>query len=143
MKKFSLMLVALVATFICVTVQAQYSDSDYFVTKWDTRLAEPNGTPDPSNAKIIMGTMDDNQDGYYVYYESEDGTVTGSFTTSDNYTEITFPAPGVYTVYLAGMTGYNSNGAGPIQYSPAMLEVKQWGTTVWTNLYNAFQDCKN
>lgn len=75
-----------------------------------------------------MGTADQAVDGYYLGYESADGTLTGSFAGNGNCTEITFPVPGIYTVYLAGITGYNSNDQAPAPYTPALLEVRNGGS---------------
>jgi len=48
-----------------------------------------------------------------------------------------------YIVRIRNCTGINSNSDYLDLYNFAILEIQQWGTSIWTSLTQAFQFCKN
>ena len=139
MKKIYLLVTLLIVA--CVNSFAQNA-ADYFVTKWDTRLASASGAADPNNATIVFGAIS-SVNSYDISYESEDGTVTGTEHFTSDFQAVTFPAPGIYTVRMYGVDGFNTYVERALPYAKALLEIRQWGTSHWTNLFGGFSGCSN
>ena len=145
MKKVILFIAMLVAATTAVRGQISYgAPNDWFVTVWD--ISKPTNrtfnNPASTIAIPIKGTN------YTLYWEDVNQTTTnGIVNISTPWMPYYLPVPSGTTkvrvkIYkgVGAITGFfgawNNDGK-------RLIDVEQWGTNVWTNLANAFQDYPN
>lgn len=144
MKKITLSLLILLVGVFSSNLKAQ-ADIDWFITVWNT--AENTLRPNSDNS-IAFPAIGSN---YTIYWEkvsdpSIHGTVTASSTGANAPYIIQLPpnSGGSYLIKSYGMTGFETARSGISENTtdPKRLqEIRQWGTTPWTHLKQAFQNC--
>jgi hypothetical protein len=106
------------------------------VTRWNLATAGSGAT------QLSIGTATSGTVNYY-WQQVTGGTATGSGTFSGNTLTITGLPSGATIrlgIYPTNFQRINiNNGADKSR----LLDVEQWGSTVWTGMQNAFQGCNN
>lgn len=108
---------------------------DCFITVWKT-----DNEGDSDDNQIIFTGYGMN---YNIYWEEADNpSNSGNLTAGeDSSTLITFPHPGIYQVNVEKGTGSFDRVVLGEKDGQKLIEVKQWGTTVWSSMANAFENC--
>ncbi len=112
-----------------------------FITTWKT-----DNPGLSANNQIVIPTIGTGY-AYSIYWEhvgnnAINGTIPGPIT--GNYT-ITFPASGIYRVYISGTFPriYFNGRVAPNSDQEKILTVDQWGDIGWESMNSAFAGCKN
>ncbi|CAG5073223.1 hypothetical protein DYBT9623_04726 [Dyadobacter sp. CECT 9623] len=114
---------------------AQIAATDY-VTIWKTDNAIPE------NTQISIPAYGE----YTLYYESIPAGISGTLPETGTFTDvqtITFPAAGTYRVAIkpTGSIPFHRITFGILGGSDTILEIEQWGTTVWSSMEDAYVNC--
>lgn len=135
MKK--IVLLALCAFF---SIKVLAGVTDEFITIWKT------DNPGQSNSNAIRFCGQGN--GYTIIWEevgnaANSDTVTAGLIGPGDYQPVTFPSAGTYRLRV------DPTGSGTFTNfrmdwdEQKILDIEQWGTTIWTDLAGAFRDCYN
>ena len=97
------------------------------------------------------GTSNDNQfqftgvEGDYDVVAKQNNIVVANFNDLSNQETITLPSSGVYDleVFPKASNGFDRIRFGDGGDKDKMLDIKQWGTIVWSSFDNAFYGCEN
>jgi surface protein len=109
-----------------------------FITTWQT------DNPGESNDDqiVIYGTGTN----YLIEWEDVNDNAINSSTTGNGTTTVTFPAPGMYRVYISGnftRIRFGDDPGTPVGDPEKLLTIEQWGTIVWSSMRYAFFNCIN
>lgn len=107
-----------------------------FITKWNT--TNYGGTPDNQISFPGIGenyTINWIKEGFPLYI----GDTIGNGTTI-----LTFPAPGIYKIYVTPGNGTFNGVNFQNNYDRSkIIDIEQWGDIVWLSMENAFLGCDN
>ena len=115
-----------------ITGDVQSNICDAFITRWD--LA---GTTTLSFGTATSGTVN------YTWKEVSPGKASGSGSFSGNTLTINGLPSTTIDLFIAPANFQRINISNNQPTSHRLLDVKQWGTTAWTSMQNAFFGCSN
>ncbi|WP_090157871.1 BspA family leucine-rich repeat surface protein [Dyadobacter soli] len=133
----------LLLTIVGILVATLFSYGQIAVTDYVTTWKTDNPGASLSNQITIAAEGE-----YSVYYESIPAGTSGSLPASGTFNgpqTITLPAAGTYRIAIrpTGATPFHRihfNGSGDRQ---KLLNIEQWGSTVWSTFEQAYYGCSN
>ncbi len=150
MKKAILFLFMLVAATTAVRGQISYgAPNDWFVTVWD--MSKPTnrtvGNPTMTISVPITGSN------YTLYWEDVNNTSTNGIVNvmmSSDWSPYYLTVPSATGKYrlkaykgVGTLTSFGSGSGYSNRDYQRLVDVEQWGTTVWSSFRNAFASCSN
>ena len=125
-----------VLTFLLIVLPSVLLAQSAFITRWNLAIAG-SGTTQLSFGTATSGTVN------YYWQEVSPGTATGSGSFSGSTLTITGLPSGATIrlgIYPTNFQRININNGTD---RSRLLDVEQWGSTVWTSMANAFFGCNN
>jgi surface protein len=125
-----------VLTFLLILLPSVLPAQSAFITRWNLAIAGSGAT------QLSFGTATSGTVNYY-WQEVSPGTATGSGSFSGTTLAITGLPSGATIrlgIYPTNFQRININNGTD---RSRLLDVEQWGSTVWTSMANAFYGCNN
>jgi surface protein len=132
---------ALLSGLLLYVATAFAGPADEFITLWQSNNPGQSGT----NEIRFHGSGT----GYTIIWEevgneiANNGTLVAGAITPGNYQLITFPTAATYRVRVDPTTSGTFTTFKQADDKLKLVEVAQWGSTTWSNLYQAFRSCLN